>query len=435
MKGFRLLSLILILTLLGGCSGISAEELYCLPEANQDYYDLQTALSAVLSDGYTYQAPSAGARRDAVQLVDLNANGVDEAVAFFKNQEGSLTIYIFARTGEAYETADVIECAGSAVGTVEYADLDGDGTLELLAACQVSESVTQALQVFQFSQGEAVSLLTAPCGVFYLTDLNRDGAREILCLTDGGGESPAQAEYYTMEPEGLVSRREIALSAGYGSILHVQQGTLTDGAEAAVISLDGGDQIVTDVLVAGEEGLSALEGGDILSTDRIRGSMLPADVNDDGCVEIPKATMLRPNGEGTAYWAVSWYGLSSAGESRLAAMTYHDVSENWYLELPEAWWDQITIEEENGGNCRALTFCRVTETGQTGQALLTVYILKGPDRQSRAEQQDLTIVYSDADRILAVSLGLAPEEWEGAVTMAQVSALFHVDETPGAGKN
>ena len=57
----------LILALLAGC-GLSYENLYTLPRASEDYYDLQEALNAVLQNGYTYQAPASGARQEPVQL-------------------------------------------------------------------------------------------------------------------------------------------------------------------------------------------------------------------------------------------------------------------------------------------------------------------------------------------------------------------------------
>ena len=51
---------------------MSIDELYCLPKASEDYYDLQEALSQALGNGLSYDAPASGARREPVQLVDLD---------------------------------------------------------------------------------------------------------------------------------------------------------------------------------------------------------------------------------------------------------------------------------------------------------------------------------------------------------------------------
>lgn len=427
MKGVRVLILLTILALLGSCSGHSAEELYCLPEANKDYYDLQTALSGALSEGYSYHAPASGVRREPVQLVDLDSDGIDEAVAFLRNsQKNSVVVYIFSKTGDVYETADVIECSGSVVGSVEYADLNGDQSLELLITTQVSEAVTQALQVFRYTDETAAGILTAPCGKYYMVDLDGNGIQELLCLTDSGADAPGAVSYYSLQEENQETEPELSLSGSYASVLNVKQGKLSDGSGAVVMTIDGGDQIITDVFVREETGLRAVDAGDVLQTDRIRGSILPEDINGDGFLEIPKATLLRQAEEGTGYWAVSWYGLSCQGEATEVMRTYHDLTENWYLELPEAWWGKVTVVEDEETK-DTVTFRRLTQKGTAGEEILTIYTLKGENRQEEAEERGLTILASDADRILAVSIREKAKPWEGSVVMSEVSERFHLE--------
>ena len=102
MRRIKILAALLALCLLCGCSGMSVDELYCLPEASEDYYNLQDALNEVLEQNYSYHAPSSGARREPVQLVDLDHDGVDEAVAFFRsNEDGTVSAAIFSRQGES----------------------------------------------------------------------------------------------------------------------------------------------------------------------------------------------------------------------------------------------------------------------------------------------------------------------------------------------
>ncbi len=423
MKHIRFFSFLLIFLLLGGCSGLSAEELYCLPEANQDYYDLQTALSAVLSEGYSYLAPASGARREPVQLVDLDHDGADEAAAFLRStQDGAVVVYIFSKSGEIYETADVIECAGSTIGAVEYVDLDHSGDLELLITSQVSESVTQALQIFRFQDGSAEALLTVPCGKYALVDLDQNDTLEILCLTDSGTDNPAAVEYYTLDNV-QSSEPELHLSGSYSGIVNIQEGTLSDGCSAVLVTVDCGDQIATDVFIQQDGALLALDAGDILKTDRIRGSILPVDINGDSCLEFPKATALRPDAQGVVHWAVSWYAVDSHGNGNEVLMTYHSLSDHWYLELPDVWKDQVTVIEDSDAN--SITFCRVTEKGEVGEEILTIYSLDGSDQREYSD--NMTTLYHDADRILTVSIPKTASSWAGHITVAEVSERFHLE--------
>lgn len=435
MKRSGIIMWFLILCMLGGCSGLSMEELYCLPQAPEDYYDLQEALDAVLSQGQSYQAPATGARREPVQLVDLDGDGVDEAVAFFRSvEDGSVAAYIFARNDSAYELAATIPCSGSAVGNVEYADLDGSGSLELLITCQVSEAVTQALQGIRYRNGQTEVLLTVPCGQYVLTDLNHDGAKEILCLTDSGAEAGAGAVCYTYIDDQLKASEEVRLSGSYSSILKVCQGTLENGVAAATVTSSDDNRRITDVLIlSGKEELTTVDCGALgISAQLEDGALYPTDIDGDGALEIPQAAELPAYGkdDGTE-WVVSWYGLTSKGASTLKAETYHSFGEGWYLELPEAWQASVTVTEadEAFGACSIHTtgFYRLKSNGKPGAEILTIYALWGASRQERAEQLGLTSLYSDTDMILAVDINEEAAPWDGAISVTQVSERFHVE--------
>lgn len=435
MKRVKCAALFLVICLLGGCSGMSIDELYCLPKASEDYYDLQEALSQALGNGLSYDAPASGARREPVQLVDLDHDGTDEAVAFFRSsQDGSVAAYIFARRDSQYELADQIPCSGSAVGAVEYADLDGSGSLELLITCQVSEAVTQALQVSRYQNNAAESLLTAPCGRYVLTDLNGDGAKEILCITDSGAEASAAVTYYTYVGGQMKTGQELRLSENYSDILNIAQGTLEDGTEAVLITGTAEDQMKTDVLIQNEQAeLTAVDCGTLGSSAQLQGGDLyPRDMDGDGNLEIPKGKVLPEYeaGSGTQ-WTVEWYGLTAKGKSGLKCTTYHCFDEGWYLELPESWDDAISVREksETDGACtiHSVGFYQKSSGRKAGTEIVTIYALYGAARQEQVEARGLTSLYSDTDMILAVEINEDAAPWEGTVSVAQLSERFHVE--------
>lgn len=435
MKRVKCAALFLVICLLGGCSGMSIDELYCLPKASEDYYDLQEALSQALGNGLSYDAPASGARREPVQLVDLDHDGTDEAVAFFRSsQDGSVAAYIFARRDSQYELADQIPCSGSAVGAVEYADLDGSGSLELLITCQVSEAVTQALQVSRYQNNAAESLLTAPCGRYVLTDLNGDGAKEILCITDSGAEASAAVNYYTYVGGQMKTGQELRLSENYSDILNIAQGTLEDGTEAVLITGTAEDQMKTDVLIQNDQAeLTAVDCGTLGSSAQLQGGDLyPRDMDGDGNLEIPKGKVLPEYeaGSGTQ-WTVEWYGLTAKGKFGLKCSTYHCFDEGWYLELPESWDDAISVREksETDGACtiHSVGFYQKSSGRKAGTEIVTIYALYGAARQEQVEARGLTSLYSDTDMILAVEINEDAAPWEGTVSVAQLSERFHVE--------
>ena len=81
--GILLCAAVSLLTLLSGCLFIpSAEELYALPKLPEEYTNLEAELTQLMNDGYEYAAPTEGENIQMVQMVDLDQDGTDEAVAF-----------------------------------------------------------------------------------------------------------------------------------------------------------------------------------------------------------------------------------------------------------------------------------------------------------------------------------------------------------------
>ena len=83
---------------LTGCGLKSGEDLYQLPKASAEYESLQTCLENILDQGLEYSAPLTGSNLQSVQLTDLDNDGTNEAIAFFRDSSAesqSLKLYIF----------------------------------------------------------------------------------------------------------------------------------------------------------------------------------------------------------------------------------------------------------------------------------------------------------------------------------------------------
>ena len=147
-RKIRALAAALLLSVtLSGCGGFhivfNPEELYALPELPAKYTELNAQLNAILEDGAEYAAPASGTNIQPVQLMDLNGDGQQEALAFFRKTEDEkpLKIYIFSARGDSYEQSAVIEGSGASVYSVVYSDLDGDGRTELIVGWRASGAV------------------------------------------------------------------------------------------------------------------------------------------------------------------------------------------------------------------------------------------------------------------------------------------------------
>lgn len=438
----RVLLLFLIISLLTGCSALSAEELYQLPEASEDYYDLQTALNGVLSEGYSYLAPASGARQEPVQLTDLDGDGTDEAVAFFRSTaDSAVKVYVFSKAEGVYTPVSMIDGAGASVAAVEYADLDGEGDLEIVLTCQVSEAVTQSLQIYGYDENGAVNLLTDSCSRYDLLDLDDDGLGELLTLTTNGAETPATVKYYDMAEGQLQRSEELRLSYSYDGLRRVTRGYLADGSAAVMLSGVAGEGMLATDLFAVQDGVLSqiIPDEAVQLNSSVEGTYVyPADIDGDGVTELAQTLLLPGLTESSrVYPYLKWFEVNPQGRCRQKLVTYQSLSGNWYLTFPELWDGNVTVtSEETSAAVTAVTFNRLLPdaggtvptvlTQRDLEPILTIYTLRGSNRQKYAEENELTILRSDSEIIYAVDLNKDAGTWEGTITMAQVTEMFHL---------
>ena len=84
-----LLGTVLLSTLfLSGCGklklNVELQDLYSLPTLPAQYTELNARLKTILESGAEYAAPTSGTNIQPVQLTDLDGDGREEAVAFFR---------------------------------------------------------------------------------------------------------------------------------------------------------------------------------------------------------------------------------------------------------------------------------------------------------------------------------------------------------------
>ena len=218
MINWKKLWVLLLPLVLSGCMvSLSAEDLYALPKLPQVYEALSVRLTELLANGAEYAPPPAGGNLPPVQMVDINGDGSDEALAFLRlsSEERPLKIYIFRAVGDGYEQAGVISGSGTSIHSIRYADLDGNGVQEIIVSWSVSAEI-QALAVYALEDLEPVQLMSTPYARYEIVDLDGDGDRElavISCQSAGTGIDRWQLDVYewdgerwagtTHRPEGL----------------------------------------------------------------------------------------------------------------------------------------------------------------------------------------------------------------------------------------
>ena len=134
---------------LSGCFFRAPADLYQSPEQSADYLSLtQTIRNAknALSQEYGVEVEDisvmSGNNTALIQLQDMDGDGATEtAVTFFRvpDADRPLKIYFFTKSDEdTYTASAVVEGTGSSIYRVDYVDLNGNGTKEVVVSWQMN---------------------------------------------------------------------------------------------------------------------------------------------------------------------------------------------------------------------------------------------------------------------------------------------------------
>lgn len=404
------LALSMALSLCGCAFETSVEELFTLPQVPMEYGGLMKELENLIDDGYEYVSPASGKSTQSVQMVDLNGDGLEEAVAFFRrsSDEKPLKIFVFQGIEDDYQLLCTMASSGSSIDSVHFEDLTGDGKMEIVVGWKISSDV-QTLAVYSVGW-EFISLVSTPYIRFAVQDIDgRDGANLLVLRTD----TIPVCECYAWSGEALQVTSRAILSS---TAAEISRGTVIagqlEGNQPALFITGVSEELsaVTDILV-----YQRTTGLTNLATDSLSGKtavvypyqqLPPQDINGDGVTEIPSPVVdnvLHQN-------MVSWFAYGTAGRCHQVAETYHSQIQGWYFAMPKSWWSRASaVEQELAEGDYAVTI------SVNGIETVTLYKFSGDDREEQATAEGSILISRQtaanyAGKFLTDHAGITPDE-------------------------
>ncbi len=473
----------LLVLLLTGCLFRPPDELYQRPQKSPGYEQLTVAIQQVrsgLESKYSSSAEDAviafGDNTATIQLQDLDSDGVRESAVVFLRLPGAekpMKIFIFTQNQETeeYRVSAVVEGDGSAIYSVDYADLNGTGLNELVVSWQISTGVYQLgaytldelNENISFGSGStsesdwerlrATEILltgaTVPTGSssrsYILLDIDQDTRKEIaLARMDSAGET-SQVEVYGWRDGAFVCLDKAPLSKGAVSLVRMKENylsgklmtpalyittALADGSQAIDVMAyqhvrtgDGRmDWTFTNISVSGDTGISRT----VLPPSM---DIAPAYVNDDIVLELPSPMVLPAYGDSRAsYWIIDWGQYSESGDYSQVLTTYHNFADGWYLEIPDSWIGQLTISRNDTlSGQRQVDFSLWHGEEKEPETFLSIYQLTGSNRTIRAASGGRIILREEGETIYAAKL--YDISWDCGLDEESLTGAFHLIQT------
>lgn len=456
-KWMRTILLAGLFLLLTGCLFRSPSELYKQPEKSVGYEqlnrtiaDIKSGLEAEFGASVENAVIVSGEHTATIQLQDLDGDGEREsAVTFLRvsGVENAIKIYIFRQRGDNFDVTGIIEGDGSALYSVAYADLNGTGKKEIVVNWQVSAGVyklgaytlddlTRAVSIQEEDSTPAVwqslnaqsrsdllateLLLTSWSGAadgssgYSLTDIDRDNLTEVAVVRIDSAGVGSHVEVFDWSDGAMTSRGMVGLSAGIKSLVRLRAnyvgGELYPSALYVSSTLENGERVV-DVLTYEDDQLVNLsmdpETG--VSREVIIGysDVNMDDINGDMILELPMPSPLPSLSEGTPsnYYLINWDQYQSDGRSVRIATTFHNVSDSWYLEIPESWKNKITIYRNDLViGQREVVFAVWRGADEAPLPFLSIYRMTGTNRAAASTRSGRFVLRDEGSVIYCARL-------------------------------
>lgn len=346
----------------------------------------ESAIEQLIADStgnkYTLKYPKSGNNRSAITMTDLNGDGINEAIAFCREGDDTTRIHMlvmYSSNNEWLLSSDNITEA-SDVDCVDFADINGDGNLEIISGYSTYTTNINILSCHSYNNGETAEIKAEQnYSSFSCGDFNSDGNDEIIAmiLYTAENESSAVMLDYNEEKNLLYKKATVAMDPNIVKYKNISKAEY-DGIPAIIsdgLLSDG--EINTQIIYYNTE-LSLLRN----PLYREKGSnftqrsqdVLPTDINGDGCPELPSVTKMPYPSSLTADMAADktdWYSFSIKDETTVHISTMiSDYLQNFNFTVPEKWQiEQVTAFYSNDGN--SLEFYEWNKT-QTGKKLFEI---------------------------------------------------------------
>ena len=437
-KTIRFFAALLMLSVLSGCAFKSGDELLKTPKPPKDYQALETELQKMLdsSKGMLYAAPKSGEYRSTVQLKDLDADGEDEAIAFFRESSQSSTYYVvvYKKVGSKYIKMGTVVGNATAIAAVDYPVFTPAGKCGIVIAWKLTGESTTGLTVCSFEGTRFAPILETEYLDYKLLDLTSDGRRELVTINaDAAGKKTARMYAY-IEHEGAPStmelRGEAPLAYDAKTVVGVKAGYVSYHRPALFVEEknDSGVGLLTDIFLYDSAGFRniAPETGqnEAYSTYRLV-SVYAADANGDGITEIPRARLIPgyQSGAADALYFLDWY-VYGAEQPAKVSTTYTSLSEEWQLTVPDSWSGMVTVTRTSSTSGISSTTFEVYNPAGNNTPLLRIYRLTDVASRYLTDRDDIHTLRETGSAIYAAEIPTEAASSALALTLSQVEECF-----------
>lgn len=350
--GQPILAAMLLTSLLTGCSSSSADKLLTPPLLEKEQREIIAALYESADADIELEYPLSGGG-SAVLLSDLDGDGEDEAVVFYRqspkvSEDTSLKFSLLDKKDDEWKSVCDMTADGERLDKLKAEKLGDSGRESLIAGICVKGQNDKQFTVYDYD-GEKLAAVfeNEPYSLFDMKDLDGDGKKELFTVSAQSQTKVSSAVVYRPDEKGAFQNSSLPLSELYTDYRNISY-SVKDGRNTQYVYLDAvlsSGSIMTEVLRYGAgHTIDRVYAPDTENADTLRSAdYLCCDIDGDGVAEIPVPHLCRgyDNDSDDPVYFTAW---KCADEGSLATVceSYTDTNNGYAFVIPKEWENKVT---------------------------------------------------------------------------------------------
>lgn len=337
---------------LGGCSitDFSADSLLRPPKAMGDEAEIEQLISDAADGSYTLKYPKNGNYRSAIIMTDLNNDKKDEAIAFFRIADNTAQIHMLVMytDNDKWKLSSDNVTDAPDIDSVDFADINGNGSLEILAGFTTYTQNINHLFCYSYNNGKTDEIQSGHnYSSFYSGDFDSDGNSEVMTLSLFTTENEATASMldYSKDNKSMYARAMVNMDPNVTKYQNIAMTVIDDGTNGLVV--DGSyanEEINTQIIYYNRE-LSLLR-NPLFKEKKPNFTMrtsqvLASDIDGDDKIEIPvvaKMPYSKSQSTDTVADRITWNSFDPKSEKLVKALEVTaGVDYSFYFKIPDKW--------------------------------------------------------------------------------------------------
>ena len=391
-----------------GCdiNDLSSDNLLRPPKTMGDEAEIEQLIAQTANEDYTLKYPKSGNYRSAIIMQDLDGDGKEEAIAFYRKGKDvtKLHMLVMYSADDRWKLSDDFVTETTDVDCVDFANISGDDATEILVGFNTYTPNSNFLTCYSYSGGKTTEIKSGQnYSNFYCGDFNADGSQEIMTLSLFSAEIEANATMivYDREKNMLTSKATVAMDPNVIRIKNAAVTKLDENLQGVVVDGTFSDNQTNTQIIYYNKELSILRNPlykeNSKSFTQRKCNIISADIDDDSIFEIPSVQALpKPENlsEKNVADIVTWSKFHSDDEAvlpQVKIVPYYDYL--FSFSVPSTWKDGTFTAVIDSANS-LITFYDCNKES-LGDRLFEIKVFDAAQWDKGQNNDDYTLIYKD----------------------------------------